>query len=155
MDHSKLLLKFYTSFRNHDPQGMVDCYHEQISFTDPAFGTLKKDKAGDMWKMLLERGGDNLDITFSDIQTSGDTGQAKWTAHYTFGPKKRPVVNKINSNFIFQENKIIQHIDDFNLWAWSRQALGLPGLFLGWSPFLKHKIQKQSNGLLNKYQSHE
>jgi hypothetical protein len=37
------------------------------------------------------------------------------------------------------------------LWAWSRQALGAPGLLLGWTPFLRRKIRAQAAANLEKY----
>jgi hypothetical protein len=35
---------------------------------------------------------------------------------------------------------IVEHVDRFNFWRWSRQALGLPGLVLGWTPVLRKKV---------------
>ncbi|MGB0347184.1 MAG: nuclear transport factor 2 family protein, partial [Balneolaceae bacterium] len=46
---------------------------------------------------------------------------------------------------------IINHQDDFDFWRWSTQALGFPGLILGWSPFLKKKVQKQALDSLNAF----
>ncbi|HPM68974.1 MAG TPA: nuclear transport factor 2 family protein, partial [Piscinibacter sp.] len=33
-------------------------------------------------------------------------------------------------------------------WTWSRQALGTPGLLLGWSGFLKDKVRAKAAGNL-------
>lgn len=41
------------------------------------------------------------------------------------------------------------------MWKWSRQAVGLPGLLLGWSPFLKKKIQVEARMQLAKYMAKE
>ncbi|WP_237708881.1 hypothetical protein [Gillisia marina] len=67
------------------------------------------------------------------------------------GQKKRTVINNVTANFQFKEDKIIKHIDDFNLWTWSKQALGSSGYFLGWSSYMRDQIQKKTGKLLNSY----
>ena len=39
------------------------------------------------------------------------------------------------------EGLIATQRDRFDFWAWSRQALGPPGLLLGWTPMLKTKVR--------------
>jgi hypothetical protein len=39
-------------------------------------------------------------------------------------------------------------VSDF--WPWSRQALGAPGLLLGWTPLLRAKVQRQAGANLRK-----
>ena len=39
------------------------------------------------------------------------------------------------------EGLIASQRDRFDFWRWSRQALGAPGLLLGWSPMLKKKVR--------------
>ena len=51
----------------------------------------------------------------------------------------------------FQNGKILQHTDHFDLSKWARQALGFKGLLLGKTKFLKLKIQQQSSAALSKY----
>ena len=43
------------------------------------------------------------------------------------------------------------HRDRFSFWRWSRQALGLPGVLLGWSPSLKRKVRSTAAGNLKKF----
>ena len=71
MDNKTTIEYFYTAFANGDAERMVNCYHEQIEFYDPAFGKLHGEKAKNMWRMLLSRN-KNIDISFSDIQTSNN-----------------------------------------------------------------------------------
>lgn len=130
---------------------MASCYHDEIVFDDPAFGTLKGDDAKNMWRMLVERSKGQLHIEFSDVEANGNTGSANWRAEYPYGPKKRKVVNHITASFEFKEGMIVRHTDVFNLWKWTQQALGLSGYLLGWSPFMKNKIQASTNKLLKKY----
>ncbi len=153
MSNQAIIEKFYTAFAAGQIEDMLECYHPEIKFEDPAFGAIEGDRAKGMWSMLLERSKGDIDISFRDVESLGDKGSAKWKAVYQYGPKKRNVVNEIEANFVFKDGKIIEHKDDFDLWKWSKQALGVPGLLLGWSGFMRNKIQKTTNGLLDKYMS--
>jgi len=151
MTNAALIDKFYSAFAAHDADGMINCYSDEIVFTDPAFGELKGNDAKNMWRMLIKNSKGNLLIKYTDVTADDKSGLANWVATYTFSKTGRPVVNKIAARFEFQNGKITRHTDHFNLWKWSSQALGLPGYLLGWSPFMKNKIQKQANELLKKY----
>ncbi len=48
-------------------------------------------------------------------------------------------MNKIKAHIRIADGKIIEHTDEFDIYKWSRQALGLPGILLGWSGYLKIK----------------
>jgi ketosteroid isomerase-like protein len=153
VDNTELIKKFYQLFSNADAEGMVNCYHEEIQFEDPAFGILKGEDAKNMWRMLVERSKGQIKITFSDVVANEKTGSACWEAHYTFGQTERKVINKISAQFEFKEGKIVKHTDYFSMWKWSRQALGLSGFLLGWSSFMQKKIQQRSNLLLKSFPS--
>jgi len=129
---------------------MVDCYHSNIEFHDPAFGPLKGEEAKNMWKMLVSRAKD-LEINFYDVKSDGESGSATWEAKYTFSKTNRKVHNIIQARFEFKEGKIIKHQDHFNFWKWCGMALGPTGWMLGWSSFLKSKVRKQSRQLLRKF----
>jgi hypothetical protein len=61
--------------------------------------------------------------------------------------KQRPVVNRISAQFYFQDGLIIRHTDDFDIWKWSKQALGLTGYLFGWTGFMQNKIH--TNAILS------
>lgn len=146
-----IIHQFYQAFARHDAEAMAALYHVDVVFTDPAFGTLRGDEVRSMWRMLIERGNDSLVVTYAVVKASGDAGSAQWTADYRFGSTGRMVHNEITARFEFSDGKIIRHIDSFNFWTWSRQALGSPGLLLGWTPFLKNKVLEQARKGLRKY----
>lgn len=149
--NKNIIEKFYSAFQKGDADTMGACYHKDIEFEDPAFGKLKGKEVSQMWKMLLERGKGDIDISFSDIHADGNNGSAKWEAKYLFSRTKRKVHNKISAQFKFKDGKIIEHVDSFDVWKWSSMALGISGKLLGWTPFIKNKIKAQSKGLLEKY----
>ncbi len=151
MNHNELLQKFYSSFSNGNAKGMIDCYHENIVFQDPAFGILKGNRAKYMWDMLLSKKDNDLRIDYKILKTDDKNGKVNWTARYNYGPKKRKVINKVTANFEFKDGKILKHTDDFNLWIWSKQALGTSGYLLGWSSYMRDQIQKKINKLLSSF----
>jgi ketosteroid isomerase-like protein len=139
--NKKLIEKFYTSFKNGNTNEMISCYHEEIEFEDPAFGKLKGDDVGLMWKMLIERSKGNIEINFKNIDADFSSGKAYWEAIYPFSKTGRIVHNKIHANFVFKDGKIIKHTDYFNFYKWSRMAFGTLGWVLGFTPILKNKVR--------------
>lgn len=155
MNNQTIITTFYTAFSNGDAEKMIACYHENVVFEDPAFGELKGEKAKAMWKMLLSRSTSAPNIQFSNIKADDKTGSATWIAKYEYGNQKRKVVNNVSAEFEFLDGKIIRHKDNFDLWKWSQQALGASGYLLGWSGFMRNKIQATTNGLLGKFMAGE
>lgn len=149
----EIIEKFYQAFENLDAEGMIECYHEEIEFEDPAFGILRFEKAKNMWRMLCNsQKGKGFKIITSDIEFINQKGLAHWEAYYTFSKTGRQVHNVVNAEFEFKDGKIINHLDKFDLYRWSRQALGFSGLLLGWTPFFKKKLNAQTNRLLSRFE---
>jgi hypothetical protein len=148
-----IIEKFYDAFARHDAQTMGTCYHPEAEFHDPAFGLLKGEEIPSMWHMLLERSKGQLRVEASDIRMEGNIGKAQWQATYSFGKAKRKVVNQIEASFEFKDGLFYRHTDRFSMWRWSRQALGLSGWLLGWTPLIRKKVQLQTKGLLRDYMS--
>ncbi len=146
--NKELIKTFYQAFQQKDHQTMAQCYHADAYFRDEAF-ELKGQEIGGMWHMLCERGKD-MTMEFSVTQ-EGEKISAHWEPKYSFSQTGRLVHNIIDAEFEFRDGKIIKHIDNFNFWSWSRQALGAPGLLLGWSPLLRNKVKKMAMGNLKKF----
>ncbi len=147
--HEEILNKFYSCFQKKDYKGMIECYHPEIHFKDEVFN-LNGKQVGAMWHMLCERGKD-LEISFKAIEVNENIGTAHWEAKYTFAQTKRKVHNKIDAQFEFQDGKIIRHSDTFNFRKWAIQALGIRGLLIGWSAYLKKKNSQTANSALIKF----
>jgi limonene-1,2-epoxide hydrolase len=143
----EIIKSFYTAFQNKDYATMQSFYANEAVFNDEVFKNLNAREVRSMWAMLIKRGTD-LQVTFSNIRTNGNKASAQWEAVYSFGAKKRKVINKIQADFEFADGKIIKHTDHFSFYKWARQALGLPGLLLGWTGYLQKKVQQTAlNGL--------
>ena len=132
--------RFYDAFSRRDWRAMGRAYAPDAHFTDEAFDLHGEDIAH-MWHMLAERGQD-LRLQWRDVreQPDGRVG-AHWDAWYTFGATGRAVHNSIDASFEFRDGLVVRHVDRFSFWRWSRQALGVPGLLLGWTPLLQAKVR--------------
>jgi limonene-1,2-epoxide hydrolase len=118
---------------------MGECYHPSVKFSDPVFTDLHGDEARAMWHMLCERGKD-LEVSFDSVHADDTSGSARWQARYTIG-KGRRVHNFVEASFTFEDDKIIEHRDDFDLWQWTRMAIGPIGTFAGWSAPVQNKVR--------------
>lgn len=146
-----LIRRFYTAFNAKDAATMGACYSDTATFSDPAFPDLDARGVRGMWSMLCGNAGDDFRVEVSDIHADDAGGSAHWEAWYTFTATGRKVHNKIDATFTFADGDIVTHVDDFDFFAWSRQALGLPGMLLGWSSFLRNKVQGQAGKQLERF----
>ncbi|MCY2688258.1 nuclear transport factor 2 family protein [Salinimicrobium sp. TH3] len=149
--NEKIILEFFQAFQKGNAKAMNACYHKNVVFYDPVFGHIKGDRVRAMWYMLLEKSGGELNISFSEIQANDYNGSARWTASYYYGPSRRRVVNEVVGTFYIQNGKILQHTNHFDLWNWSRQALGFKGFLMGWTKSMKLEIQQESSKMLSRY----
>ena len=148
--------RFYAAFARLDANTMQACYAPQAQFDDEAFSLRGPREIGGMWRMLCQatktHGRAQWKLQASQMKSQGNTGSAHWEAHYLFSATGRLVHNKIDAQFEFDEAGLItRHRDRFNFWRWSRQALGTPGLLLGWSPFLRNKVRTQAAANLERF----
>ncbi len=123
---------------------MNSCYSEDIVFNDPAFGLLRGDEVRAMWQMLCTNARD-FSLVYSNIKLLDEEyATCDWTATYTFSATGRKVVNHVRAYMLIRDGKIIEHSDAFKLSKWAAQALGLKGVLLGWTGFMKRKIQQKA-----------
>lgn len=147
-----LIRTLYDSLDRHDGEAMAACYAPTAQFRDPAFGELSGAEAGDMWRMLTGRAED-LSVELADHDANDETGTAHWIAHYTFTDTGRPVVNDVRARFRFADGLIVEHVDEFSFFGWSRQALGPLGLALGWTPLLPILVRRRTRGRLDAFRA--
>lgn len=148
--HVQVIERFYTAFDNGDGEAMTACYAPDVHFWDPVFTDLHGERAGAMWQMLTDAPGE-LKVELLEHDADDTTGSAHWQAKYTFTETGRPVVNDIRAGFTFKDGLIVDHRDDFDFYAWARQALGPVGLLLGWTPIVKGAVRKKAAARLAKY----
>lgn len=150
-NNQQIITRFYTAFQQLDYTTMQDCYSDNPVFSDPVFGLLQGAEVKAMWEMLC-KSAKNFSLTFSNIQLLDDEyATCNWVATYTFSKTGRQVVNNIKAHLRIENGKITEHTDKFDIWKWSRQALGMPGLLLGWSAFIQNKVHKNAATNLQKF----
>ena len=149
-ENEELIQRFYDAFARLDYKTMQNCYSEDPIFNDPVFGILQGDEVRAMWEMLCKNAKD-FSLQYSLIEIDGEYGTCNWTATYTFSKTGRRVVNKVKAHMRIQNGKITEHTDEFDIYKWSRQALGLPGVLLGWNGYLKNKIRYDAKSRLQKF----
>ena len=148
--NEKLLYSFYSHLGRLNAPGMCQCYQREVVFSDPIFPSLKSWEAAAMWHMLCDRSAEiNVDVL--DIHADDERGVAKWEARYVYSDTGRPVHNIITSKFKFYQGKVIRQKDDFDLWRWSRMALGAKGVLLGWSSAFQEKLRQMARRRLKQY----
>ena len=153
------LEKFYNAFAHLDVDTMATCYAVDAQFDDEAFSLRGREQVVGMWRMLCEttkaKALADWKLVYSGIEVNDLSGKAHWDADYRFSTTGRMVHNEIDGVFTFNDQGLIAtHRDSFNFWKWSRQALGTPGLLLGWTPFLRQKVRITASANLRKFMSH-
>lgn len=144
-----LINSFFLAFQNKNYAAMQSCYAEDAVFNDEIFVGLNSEEVKAMWEMFCINGKD-LIIEFANVHADEKCGCAEWSAAYTFSKTNKKVHNHIQSNFTFANGKIVKHTDSFSFYKWASQALGAPGVLLGWSSIVKTKVRKEAmNSLLN------
>ena len=156
--NAQTLAQFYSAFARLDPDTMAQCYAADASFDDEVFSLRGHAQVTGMWHMLCDatkaRGRDVWKLAYSGISADANSGQAHWEADYRFSATGRMVHNEIDGRFSFNPQGLMAtHSDRFDFWAWSRQALGPPGLLLGWTPLLRNKVRASAAANLQRYLS--
>lgn len=149
--NEQTVTNFYTALENTDAKVVCESYHRDIVFRDPVFGRLIGRDVCQMWKMLMHKSNGNLKVELLEIKADNYTGKALWKVTCHFGKNNNKVVNTIHSEFRFKDGLIIKHTDDFDIWKWSKQALGMPGFLLGWTGYMHKKIQEKALLALKKF----
>ena len=154
--NAQTIERFYEAFSRLDAPAMASCYASDAAFDDEAFSLRGRQQVGGMWRMLCNatraKGADVWRLRWRDVQADDTSGQAHWDAHYRFSATGRLVDNSVDSHFGFTPDGLIAtQRDSFAFWTWSRQALGAPGLLLGWTPMLRTKVRTTAAANLATY----
>ena len=150
METAALIARFYSAFARRDPEIMAACYAPDAQFDDPVFRALSGPEIGTMWRMLCARATD-LRVEWGSVRVARDVARVDWQAWYTYSATRRPVHNRIAATFIMERGLIRRHEDVFDLYRWSRQALGAKGLLLGWTPVVQRVIRRQASRALGRF----
>lgn len=148
MTPSQIAHAFYQAFQKKDFKTMQGLYADNATFSDPAFPNLNAQRVRAMWEMLLTASKD-LHLEYQILEETAQQVKTQWIATYTFSKTGRKVVNKIVATMAIENGLIVAHKDVFSFHKWASQALGTVGLLLGWTGFLKKKVQTTARHTLD------
>jgi len=152
--NEELITNFYKAFQKKDYKTMQNYYSDDATFNDPVFQNLNVNQVKAMWEMFCIKG-KKLNIEYKNIKANENEGSCEWIATYQFSKTGKNVINHIYTNFNFDNGKIMNHADSFNFYKWVSQSLGLIGLLLGWTPFIRNKIQQGALKNLNDFMANK
>lgn len=159
--HYNIVYSYFDAFKQLDWKTMQNCYTEEAIFLDAVMGGLYGEEIKAMWQMLLSRN-KGIAITVKNMEFDGEEVinsagiagyycKVHWDAVYTFTPTGKKVHNKIISNIRVENDKIAEQFDQFGFYRWARQAFGLTGALLGWTPFFRKKVMNKARNNLKNY----
>ena len=150
--NAELIARFYSALAASDPETMAASYSDAATFGDPVFPHLGAEEVRSMWKMFCTSGNE-IAVTFSNVAADSASGSADWEARYVFPKTGRRVHNRVASSFRFENGLITEHRDRFDLYRWTRMALGPVGLLLGWTPVVQNQVRAQAASQLKRFQA--
>jgi ketosteroid isomerase-like protein len=145
--NAALVESLYAALARRDGAAMAACYAEDAAFSDPVFD-LRGREIGAMWTMLCARGKD-LAVEWHGVLADDARGRAEWDARYTFAGTRRKVHNRIASEFIFANGRIMTQRDTFDFRRWARMALGFTAGMPFMTPLVRRAVQRQARRALD------
>lgn len=154
---TRALERFFDALRRCDKAALRDCCSPGLRFDDPLISITGRDDRLD-WCTLLwtpcDGDGQRIwHLELDDVHTRGPLGTARWNLRYRYTPTGRLIELAVTSQFTFDpDGSITAQRDSFDFWRWSRQAHGLLGLLLGWTPLLWDQARDQARVSLEDHQ---
>jgi ketosteroid isomerase-like protein len=142
----RTLRKYWTSLAAVDAEAMAACYAQDATFRDPVF-ELQGPDIGAMWKMLFS-GARGLKIVTGPLEVRDGAAEGTWKATYAFSKNGRVVHNTIHATLRARDGEIVEQVETFPFWKWSRMALGMKGTLLGWTPLVRNAVRRQAQARL-------
>ena len=142
--------RLYAAFARRDGNDMAACYAPRCTFSDPVFPDLRDGEVGAMWRMLVARA-QGFSLTFEVTGGDARSAEVAWIARYLFSATGRKVENHVLTRLVVEDGLIVEQEDRFDLYRWTRMALGLLGTLLGWTPLLRRSLRKQARRGLGKW----
>ena len=152
-DESAVARRLYAARAARDWCTVGALYADDAQFSDSAFATLDAGEVRAMWRMLLSTVSD-LAVEYEVLDETAIAARMRWRATYAFTQTGRHVVNVITAALQLRDGCVVRHVDSFDFHAWARQALGVPGLPLGWVPSFQRKVQARARGGLRRFMQH-
>ena len=157
MSNQDVVEKFLTYYSQHDFNGMHDCLHKDIKFSDFAFDIQGREVRA-MWHWFcvpfLPRKEPVNVPKFKVVKCDADTVTAEYEVSYRSGDDQRPVDYCIEAHFVLQNGKIVEQKDTFgnvSQFEFAKMAFGFPLELLALTPLLRPIVQKKASDKLSQF----
>ena len=143
--HSRRIVDFYAAFKRLDPAAMRAAYAPGACFSNPLFQLQGTEEIGALWAMVCaaidRKRVDQWRLEVSEVEATAHCGRARCQPHWRIRASGRVVQGVTDAEFSFdRDGRILSHVERFSFWHWSRQALGLRGALLGWTPLWRDRV---------------
>ncbi|KEO83655.1 nuclear transport factor 2 family protein [Tumebacillus flagellatus] len=134
--NKQLLIDFFTAIQNNDVQALSDCYHENVHDSDDILDDLYGEDARAMLNWVVSTRERARVLGFRILDVTETHGRARWELEYRSARSGRLRHREIESEFRFENGKIVWHHDYFDWGRWARRAFGPHGTFVSWRPIV-------------------
>lgn len=154
--HSRRIVDFYAAFKRLDPAAMQAAYAPGARFSNPLFQLQGSEEIGALWALVCtaihRKRLDQWRLDVSEVEATAQRGRARCQPHWRIRASGRVVQGVSDAEFSFdKQGRILSHVERFSFWHWSRQALGLRGALLGWTPLWRDQVGAWARQSLHAY----
>lgn len=146
--HQEVVQGFFEQLANRHTAGLLRYYHPAVQYKNPWL-ELQGNEVIAMWQMWW---GYLPDLKVVVCESGIHSNFVEWEAHYTYPPTARYIKHHLSSALTVAEDKIILHVDRFNIHRWAGDTYGYLGKVAGsWKLFetqVGMRVQKQLKSYL-------
>ena len=123
-----LINRFYEAFARRDGEAMAACYAAGRPLSRPGLPGSARRRGRRRCGGCSTGRAEDLEVRHSKVHADAEHGSAHWDAGYTFNDRAHGSQPRSTPSFEFADGLITEHRDEFDLYAWARQAIGPVGI---------------------------
>ncbi|MBL0387782.1 nuclear transport factor 2 family protein [Tumebacillus sp. ITR2] len=151
--NKQLLINFYTAIQNNDVEALSDCYHEELHDSDEILDDLYSNDARAMVNWFVSTREKARVLGFRILDVTETHGRARWEIEYRSARSGRIKRRDIESEFRFENGKIVWHHDYFDWGRWARRAFGPEGTVVSWGPIVD-RVEERVERVCERVEDH-
>jgi hypothetical protein len=151
MTNRDVVSGFLASYQKHQAEKMIECLHEETTFSDLAFEKIEGKQVEAMWRWFCEK---PVEVpSFEVAQENGNEVRARYRVRYSV--EKGVVDYVIAAKFTVERGKIIRQVDEPTIsdYAFAKMVMGFPARLLAFTPLFKRIIRRTMWKKLEDYQN--
>lgn len=147
---------FFDALARLDAYALAQCYAPSARFEDAAWSLQGTEAIAAMWEMICDDtrrlGADVWRLECLRIRGTRHRCKVDWRLSHRDPATGRLIHQRMESRFLLtRDGRIDFHENRFSLWRWSRQARGLSGWLLGWTPIMRQRVRHDAAQRLDRY----